>query len=150
MQPGVSDPGAPVSKCPAGTVALSGPGAIDAPPGGTSPVSSASSPSGVCFRLLGKPVTFTTAWVDVYEQPAGSQPVQHPASWQVQVYLPAAEAAELEAITSKLVGTQDQMAIIIGGQTWDMPITLHPLTGGEFGISADSEKQALQIQRLLQ
>jgi hypothetical protein len=150
MQPGVSDPGAPVSKCPAGTVALSGPGAIYGPPGGTSPVSSASSPSGVCFRLLGKPVTFTSAGVDVYEQPAGSQPVQHPASWQVQVYLTAAEAVELEAITTKLAGTQDQMAVIIGGQTWDMPITLKPLTGGEFGISADSKNQALQIQRLLQ
>ncbi|HEX4287402.1 MAG TPA: hypothetical protein VH021_00690 [Trebonia sp.] len=42
------------------------------------------------------------------------------------------------------------MAIIIGGQTWDMPITLQPLTGGEFGISANSKNQALQIQRLLQ
>ena len=150
MQPGVSDPGAPVSKCPAGTVALSGPGAINAPSGGTSPVSSPSGPSGVCFRTLGKPLTFTSAAVDVYEQPAGSQPVQHPASWQVQVYLPAAEATELEAVTTKLADTQDQLAIIIGGQTWGMPLTFQPLTGGEFGIAAESKNEALQIQRLLQ
>ena len=31
LQPGLSDPGASVSKCPAGSVALSGPGAVDAP-----------------------------------------------------------------------------------------------------------------------
>ena len=29
LQPGLSDPGASVSKCPAGSVALSGPGAVD-------------------------------------------------------------------------------------------------------------------------
>ena len=149
MQPGVSDLQASVSKCPVGSVALSGPGATDGGPGGTSPVSSPSTPSGVCFRLLGRPVTFTTAGVDVYEQPGGSQPVQHPASWEVRVYLPAAEAAELGAVTTKLAGTQNQLAIIIGGQTWDMPVTLQPLTSGEFAIGADSETQALQIQRLL-
>jgi hypothetical protein len=150
MQPGVSDPGAPVGKCPAGSVALSGPGAIEAASGGTSPVSSPSTPTGVCFRLLGKPVTFTSAGVTVYEQPAGTQPVQHPASWQVLIYLPAAEAAELGTVTTRLAGTQDQLAIIIGGQTWEMPLTLRPLTGGEFGISAESKAQALHIQSLLQ
>jgi hypothetical protein len=151
LEPGVSDLGASVRNCPAGSVALSGPGAIDgAPGGGTSPVSSASAPSGVCFRLLGKAVTFTSAGVELYQQPGGSQPVRHPASWEVRVYLPAAEAAELGIVTTKLAGTQDQLAIIIGGQTWDMPVTLQPLTTGEFAIAADNKNQALQIQRLLQ
>jgi hypothetical protein len=150
MQPGLSDPGASVSKCPAGSVALSGPGALNVPPSGTSPVSSASTPTGVCFRLLGKPLTFTSAGVAVAEQPAGSQPVQHPASWVVRVNLPAAGAAALAAVTTKLAGTQDQLAIIIAGQTWGMPVTLAPLTGGEFAIAAESKSQALQIQRLLQ
>jgi hypothetical protein len=149
MQPGLSDPGASVSKCPAGTVALSGPAALNAAPSGSSPVSSASAPTGVCFRLLGKPVTFTTAGVAVAEQPAGSQPVQHPASWVVRINLPAAEAAELAAVTTKLAGTQDQLAIIIGGQTWAMPMTLEPLTGGEFAFATESKGEALQIQRLL-
>jgi hypothetical protein len=31
-----------------------------------------------------------------------------------------------------------------------MPVTLAPLTGGEFAIAAESKNQALQIQRLLQ
>ena len=142
--------GASVSKCPVGSVALSGPGAINAAPGGSSPVSSPSTPTGVCFRLLGKPVTFTSAGVAVAEQLAGSQPVQHPASWVVRINLPAAEAAELTAVTTKLAGTQDQLAIIIAGQTWAMPQTLQPLTGGEFAFGTASKSQALQVQRLLQ
>jgi hypothetical protein len=151
MQPGVSDPSASVTKCPAGTVALTGPGAVRAAAGdGTSPVTSPSTPGGVCFRLLGTSVTFTSAGVLVYEQPATSQPVQQPASWVVGVYLPAGEAAELGAVTTKLAGTQDQLAIIIDGRTWGMPLTLHPLTSGEFSISAQSQSQALEIQRLLQ
>ena len=148
MQPGVTDPGASVSKCPAGSVALSGPGATR-PPQRHSPVSSASTPTGVCFRTLGKPVTFTTAGVAVAEQPARSQPAPQPASWVVRINLPAAEAAELATVTTKLAGTQGQLAIIIAGQTWAMPVTLQPLTGGEFAFSAESKNQALQIQRLL-
>jgi hypothetical protein len=150
LQPGLSDPGASVSKCPAGSVALSGPGAINGAPGGAGPVSSPSTATGLCFATLGKPVTFTSAGVAVAEQPARSQPVQQPASWVVRINLPTAEAAELAAVTTKLAGTQDQLAIIIAGQTWAMPLTMQPLTGGEFAFSAESKSQALQIQRLLQ
>jgi len=150
LQPGLSDPGASVSKCPAGSVALSGPGAVDAPAPGSVPVSAPSTPAGVCFQTLGKPVTFTTAGVAVAQQPARSQPVQQPASWVVRINLPTAEAAELSAVTTKLAGTQDQLAIIIAGQTWAMPLTMQPLTGGEFAFSAESKSQALQVQRLLQ
>ena len=150
MQPGVSDPGAPVTKCPAGTVALSGPGAIDGPPVGAGPVTSPSAPNGVCFRALGKALTFTTAGVSVAEQPARSQPAQQPASWVVRINLPAAEAAELASVTTRLAGSQDQLAIIIAGQTWAMPVTLQPLAGGEFSFGAESENQALEVQRLLQ
>jgi hypothetical protein len=149
MQPGVTDPGASVSQCPAGSVALSGPGATGGAPGGTGPVSSPSTPGGVCFRTLGKPVTFTTAGVVVAEQPARSQPAPQPASWVVRINLSAAEAAALAAVTTKLAGTQDQLAIIIAGQTWSMPVTLEPLTGGEFAFSTESKSQALQVQRLL-
>ena len=131
-------------------VALSGPGAIDGPAPGAGPVTSPSTPTGVCFRTLGKPVTFTTAGVAVAEQPARSQPVQQPASWVVRINLPAAEAAELTAITTRLAGTQDQLAIIIAGQTWAMPVTMQPLTGGQFAFGAESKSQALQVQRLLQ
>lgn len=146
MQPGLTDPGASVGHCPAGSVALSGPGATGAAPTGTS----AAAPSvGVCFRELGRAVTFTSAGVTVYEQAARSQPAPQPASWNVAVNLPAAEAAALTSVTTKLAGTQDQLAIIIGGQTWGMPITLQPLTHGEFVLDMQSKNEALQLQRLL-
>jgi hypothetical protein len=149
LQPGLADPGASVSKCPAGSVALTGPGAVDGPATGNGPVSAPSTPNGVCFQTLGKPVTFSTAGVAVAEQPARSQPAPQPASWVVRINLPAAEAAELAAVTTKLAGTQDQLAIIIAGQTWSMPVTLQPLTGGEFAFGTENKNQALQVQRLL-
>jgi hypothetical protein len=145
MQPGQTDPDASVGDCPAGSVTLSGPGAMRNAPIGTSP----SSPGGVCFRELGKAVTFTTAGVTVYLQPARTQPAPQPASWNVAVNLPAAEAAALTKITTKLAGTQDQLAIIVAGQTWAMPLTLQPLTHGEFVIDAQDKDAALQLQRLL-
>jgi hypothetical protein len=150
LQPGLTDAGASVGNCPIGSVALSGPGATAGAPGGAGPVTSPSTPNGVCFQTLGKPVSFTTAGVAVAEQPARSQPVQQPASWVVNINLPAAEAAELASVTTRLAGTQDQLAIIIGGQTWAMPVTLQPLTGGEFSFSAESKNQALRVQGLLQ
>ena len=99
---------------------------------------------------MGKPLTFTTAGVAVAEQQARSQPVEQPASWVVRINLPAAEAAELASVTTRLAGTEDQLAIIIAGQTYAMPVTLQPLTGGEFAFSAESKNQALRVQRLLQ
>jgi hypothetical protein len=149
MQPGLADPGATVGKCPAGSVALTGPGAVDGPATPSGPVTSPSTPNGVCFQTLGKPVTFTTAGVAVVEQPAHSQPAPQPASWVVRINLPAAEAAELTTVTTRLAGNQDQLAIIIGGQTWAMPVTLQPLTRGEFAFGTQSKNQALQVQRLL-
>jgi hypothetical protein len=145
MQPGLTDQGASAGHCPAGSVTLSGPGAIGAAPTGTSPAA----PGGVCFHELGRAVTFTSAGVTVYEQPAQSQPAPQPASWNVAVNLPAAEAAALTSITTKLAGSQDQLAIIVGGQTWGMPITLQPLTHGEFVIGLQSKDLALRLQRLL-
>jgi hypothetical protein len=149
MQPGLADPGASPAGCPAGAVVLSGPGVTVGQPAGTGPASSAVSPAPMCFRKQGAPLTLTSAGVRVAEVPGGSQPVQHPASWQVQINLPRAEATELAAITTKLAGTSAQLAIIIAGQTWGMPVTLQPLDQGQFVIGAQSKSQALQIQRLL-
>lgn len=146
MQPGLSDPGATAGDCPAGSVTLSGPGVLAAESG---PVSSPVNPPPVCFRTQGAPLIVTSAGVTVYEQPAGSQPVQHPASWEVLVNLPTAEATALASITTKIAGTQVQLAIIIGGKTWGMPLTLQPLTHGQFAINTQGQNQALQLQRLL-
>ena len=149
LQPGLSDPGASVSKCPAGSVALSGPGAINGAPAAAGPVSPPAPRPACASRRWASRSRSPTAGVAVAEQPARSQPVQQPASWVVRINLPTAEAAELAAVTTKLAGTQDQLAIIIAGQTWAMPLTMQPLTGGEFAFSAESKSQALQVQRLL-
>jgi hypothetical protein len=147
MEPGRSDPGPSGTRCAAGSVALSGPGIITTSPANAPPANPASTT--MCFRLLGKPVTFTSAGVTLYQRPAGSKPVQHPAMWGLSITLPSAEAAVLAAVTTKLAGTQDQLAIIVAGQTWGLPVALRPLTHGEFVIGAQSRNQALQLERVL-
>lgn len=146
MEPGLAQPGASPRDCPAGSVVLTGPGTPIAAPVGDP---AAGTHVGLCFHPLGKPVTFTTAGVAVYEQPAGNRPVKHAALWTVRVTLPAAEARELTTVTTKVAGTQDQMAIIVGGQTWGLPLTKAPLSQGQFAIGAQSKSQALQWQRTL-
>lgn len=146
MEPGLAQPGASPRDCPAGSVVLTGPGTPIAAPVGDP---AAGTHAGLCFHPLGKPVTFTTAGVAVYEQPAGNRPVKHAALWVVRVTLPAAEARELTTVTTKVAGTQDQMAIIVGGQTWGLPLTKAPLSQGQFAIGAQSKSQALQWQRTL-
>jgi preprotein translocase subunit SecD len=103
----------------------------------------------VCFRPLGQPVTFTSAGVTMDQQPGGSQPLPHPAMWELRITLPTAEAAELATITTRVAGTQDQLAIIVAGQTWGMPVTGQPLTTGQFVILLHSRNEALQLQRIL-
>jgi hypothetical protein len=103
----------------------------------------------VCYRRLGQPVTFTSAGVTLYEQPAGSEPVKHPVMWMLRINLPAAEAAALTAITTKAVDSRTQIAIIVAGQTLGIPFTSQPLTNGQFAIPAQSRSQALQFQRML-
>jgi hypothetical protein len=153
MLPGVTDPAATAGHCPAGEVELSGPGIQ---PASVGPASSPVNPPPVCFRKQGQPLTVTTAGVAVVEQsnsrpagpPTGTQPAAS-ASWVVNVNLPGADAAALASLTSKLAGTQVQLAIIVDGQTWGMPLTLQPLTDGEFVIATKGKSQALQLQRLL-
>lgn len=145
LELGLSQPGAPASGCPAGSVALSGPG--------TSTVNTAgdftSTTTGLCFRELGTTVTFTSGGVTLYQQPAGDNPAQQLAPWLVRITLPAAEAAALTAITTQAVNSQAQIAIIVAGQTWGVPFTQQPLTSGQFVIAEHSKEQALQLQRIL-
>lgn len=147
MEPGLSQPGPSGTPCAAGSVALTGPGVIRSAPVGTP----ANDPefATMCFRPLGKPVTFTSAGVALYQQLAGGQPVPHPAGWGLSITLPAAEAAALNAVTAKIAGTKDQLATIVAGQTWGLPQVKGPLTNGEFLIAASSKSQALQFERIL-
>ena len=142
MQPGLSQSGASPSGCPAGSIALSGPGI----PTITAVGNSTGTPADLCFRLLGKAVTFTSAGVTMSQRLATSR---EPALYALRITLPPAEAAALTSITTKVAGTQDQLAIIVAGKTWGMPITLRPLTNGQFTILEQSRDQALQLQRIL-
>lgn len=145
MEPGLIQPQAAPNVCPAGSVVLSGPGTPISSPVGDS----TGTPTAVCYRRLGQPVTFTSAGVTLYQQPAGTEPVKHPAMWMLRVTLPAAEAAALTAITTKAFDSRSQIAIIVAGQTLGIPLTNQPLTNGQFDIPAQSRSQALQFQRTL-
>jgi hypothetical protein len=145
MEPGLGQPEPRSGGCPVGQVVLTGPGTTNT----TTYGDYTSTTTGLCYRLLGKPVTFTSAGVTWYLQTAGNEPVKHSAQYLVAIYLPAAEAAALTALTTKLAGPKDQIAIIIAGQTWDAPTTEAPLAGGQFVIPVRSKSQALQLQRIL-
>jgi hypothetical protein len=145
MEPGLIQSDTAANGCPAGSVVLSGPGTLISSPAGDS----SSTPSSVCYRRLAKPVTFTSAGVTLYQQPAGNKPVQHPAVWMLRINLPAAEVAALTAITKNAVHSRTQIAIVVAGQTWGVPFTNQPLTNGQFAISTQSRSQALQLQRIL-
>lgn len=119
--------------CPAGYAML--------PAGGQPPGSAG------CYRRLGAPATFTTAAVTIFHEPRG--PHGQPAQYVLRITLPTAEAAVLTAITAKVAGTQDRIAIIIANQTWAIPMALKPLTSGAFDIPAPSLNQALRLQRIL-
>jgi hypothetical protein len=145
MELGLSQPGAPASGCPAGSVALSGPGTTTV----TTDGNFTSTTTGLCYRQLAEPVTFTSGGVTLYQQPPSNNPAEHLAPWLLRITLPAAEAAALAAITTQAVNSQAQIAIIVAGQTWEIPSTPQPLTNGQFDIAAQSKDQALQLQRLL-
>jgi hypothetical protein len=131
LQPVLSRPRAPASGCPAGSAALSGPGTN----------------AGLCYRELGKPVTITSAGVAFFQQPAVNQ---QPAQYQLRVNVPAAQTAALTAITTKAFDSQGhQLAIIIAGRTWSIPVTEQPLTHGQFAIFAQSSNEIRQLQHLL-
>jgi hypothetical protein len=104
---------------------------------------------GACYQKTGTPVTFTSAAVTLYLQPAGGEPAQHQTSWGLAVTLPAAEAGALTAITTKSCDTRDPLAISIADTTWDVVLTAPPLTNGRFIIMMPSKDQALQVQRTL-
>jgi hypothetical protein len=104
---------------------------------------------GACYRKTGTPVSFTSAAVTLYLQPAGSEPVQHPTTWGLAITVPGAGAAALTAITTKSCDTQDPLAISIAGTTWAVVTTGAPLTNGRFVFMTQSKNQALQLQRTL-
>jgi len=132
----LSQPPLPTGGCQAGYATFSAPG--PAFPG----------VPGVCYRKSGTPVSFASAAVSLYLQPAGGEPAQ-PAMWGLAITVPGAGAAALTAITTKSYDTRDPLAISIAGTTWAVVMTAAPLTNGRFVFMTQSKNQALQLQRTL-
>jgi hypothetical protein len=126
----------PGSACPAGYVALS-----DQATGNT----------GLCYRKLGAPVTFTAAGVSPahLKDAAGQSDGSAGAEAALMFNLPAADRAALTAVTTKAYRAKGYVDISVGGKTWALPEALAPLTQGAFAISVTSKNEVLQLQRLL-
>jgi hypothetical protein len=121
--------------CPVGYVALSGIAADD---------------NGWCYSKLGAPVTITAAGVSAYQprNPSG-QPAGPPGAANLMINLPAADAAELTAITTKAYQARGYVDVSVAGKTWAIEAAMAPLTHGQFAISLPNSTLALQLQHLL-
>jgi hypothetical protein len=133
LQRVLGQPPSPAGHCPAGYATLAAP-AADFP-----------AVSDSCYRKVGQPVTFTSAGVNNAYQPAANQ---QPAEYGLAITLPAAEATELTAITTKAFRSRDAVAVSVAGKTWEVPFT-EALTHGQFDITVQSENLDLQLQRTL-
>jgi hypothetical protein len=123
----LSQPGTPAGGCPAGLVALSGPGAGP----------------GQCYRQLGTPVTITSAAVSSYQVSAGRP------GYGLLITVPSADVAALTAITTKAYDSGGDVDVSVAGKTWEIPEALKPITTGRFAIVLQSKNQARQLQRIL-
>jgi hypothetical protein len=123
----------PAGGCPAGFAKLSAPG---------------QSPG--CYRPLGAPVTITSAAVSPGPTvgPA-SPPDAPPSAYGLLIALPDADRAELTAVTTQAYDSRGAVGISVAGTTWALPMTLAPITHGQFTIMLPSRNEALQLQRIL-
>jgi hypothetical protein len=123
----------PAGGCPAGFTKLSAPGQSPA-----------------CYRPLGAPVTITSAAVSLGPTAGpASPPNAPPSAYGLLIALPAADRAELTAVTTQAYDSQGAVDISVAGKTWALPMTLAPITHGQFTIMLPSRNEVLQLQRLL-
>lgn len=135
-------PPATWGKCPAGYVEISAPGS----PTVSAPGSNAS--SGLCYSKLGPPVTFTSAAVTAF-QPRSAPGQNGPSTGSgLLITLPAADVAELTAVTTTAYDAKGAVDISVDGRTWYLPMQVAPLTHGQFAMVLTGS-QARQLQRLL-
>jgi hypothetical protein len=105
---------------------------------------------GVCVRPVGAPVTITSAAVSPGPTAGpASPPDAPPTAYGLLIALPAAERAELTAVTTQAYDSKGAVDISVTGKTWALPMTLAPLTHGQFAIMLPSRNEALQLQRIL-
>jgi hypothetical protein len=123
----------PAGGCPAGFTKLSAPGQ-----------------SSGCYRPLGAPVTITTAAVAPGPTAGPVSPSDAPPSmYGLLIALPAADRAELTAVTTQAYDSRGAVDISVAGKTWALPPAQAPLTHGQFTIMLPSRNEVLQLQRLL-
>lgn len=123
----------PAGGCPAGFAKLSAPG---------------QSPG--CYRPLGAPVTITSAAVAPGPTAGPASPSDAPPSeYGLLVAVPAADRAELTAVTTRAYDSQGAVDISVAGKTWALPMALAPFTHGQFTIMLSSRNEMLQLQRTL-
>ncbi len=128
----VQDP-APAGGCPARFTLLSGPGVTPA-----------------CYRPLGAPLTITYAAVSPGPTLSPASPSNAPpTAYGLLIALPAADRAELTAVTTQAYDSQGAMAISVAGKTWALPMVTAPFTHGWFEIVLPSRDQILQLQHIL-
>jgi hypothetical protein len=129
---GVHNP-TPAGGCPAGFTKLS------------APVSGSG-----CYRPLGAPVTFDSAAVVPGPTVGPASPSGAPPGLYVLlIALPAADRAELTAVTTQAYDSQGAVDISVAGKTWGLPVAQAPLTYGQFTVALPSKNEALQLQRIL-
>jgi hypothetical protein len=123
----------PAGGCPAGFTRLSAPGYS---PG--------------CYRPLGAPVTFTSAAVSPGPTvgPASPSGVP-PGSYGLLITLPAADRAELTAVTTQAYNSKGAVDISAAGKIWALPAGDARLQYGQFPVMLASKNEALQLQRIL-
>ena len=123
----------PAGGCPAGFTKLSAPGQG---PG--------------CYRPLGAPVTITSAAVAPGPTVGPASPSDAPPSgYGLLIALPAAERAELTAVSSQAYDSRGALGISVAGRTWALPTVMAPFTHGQFEILLPSRNEMLQLQRIL-
>jgi hypothetical protein len=120
--------------CPAGFTKLSAPGQNPA-----------------CYRPLGAPVTITSAAVSPGPTvtAATSPPNAPPSAYGLLIVLPAADRAELAAVTTQAYDAQGAVDISVVGKTWAQPMTQAPVTHGPLTMMLPSRNEFLQLQRIL-
>jgi hypothetical protein len=155
-----SPPDAGTGRCPAGFVAPGMPLADGFSAKAVSPSAARSSgpptasqgpPSNECFRVLGAPVTITSAAVFPISTfhpptpPGGAPPP--PVEYGVQIGLTAAGAREVAAVTTTAYHAQANLDISVSGRTYVLTNAPQPFTN--FQIFLRSRGQAERFRRLL-
>ena len=117
-----------------------------------------------CTSPLGTPVTFTSAAVlpGPTVQPANPQPVSPgpgaqpvsapdgpPSAYGLLIAVPAADRAELTAVTTLAYDAQGAVDVSVAGKSWALPMAMAPLTHSQFTIMLPSKDDVLQLQRIL-